>query len=164
MFPRARRTPTPAMRVVSTEPLWHAGIADPDPADLMWLEELREFLRGPGVDLGDLEYLQARYVDYCTNWHAQALEQRWNPTTVLNAFGVALGDLVRGAVPGLSWKRVVQLRPMTFVLATDNGQIVASPLEEIADRWVARDLSWMSGYPALVLRSMPRGPQFPCGS
>lgn len=161
MFPRGRRTPTPAMRVVSTDPLWRDVVADPDPADLVWMEELREFLRGPGVDLGDLEYLQARYLDYCTNWHAQAPEQRWNPRTVLNAFGVALGDLVRGAAPGLSWKLTVHLNPATLVLATEADQIVASPLKDIENRWLARDLNWMRSYPALVTRAVPQAEASP---
>ena len=63
----------------------------PDPAQLVWMEELREFLREPTMRLDNAAAVQALYIDYCSRWHGTPESDRWNPNTSINAIGVVIG-------------------------------------------------------------------------
>ena len=114
---------------------------DPNPFQLVWMEELRELLRVPGVDLTVPEHVERLFVDWCCRWHATPPAERWNPMPSLSALGVAVGDLVRAQRPDLRWRVVADCHPTTLVLADAQDRAVASPVTDIATWWMSRDLA-----------------------
>lgn len=164
LFARSRRADVATPGPGSAEdrgPSWRPGAAedlpvalrDPDPAQLMWMEELREFLRAPRAPL-DLDRVDQLFRTYCISWHAQAPEQRWNPNTVINALGVVLGDQVRLVRPDLRWQVLATSGPTTLVLATDVA--VAYPLTSVAEHWMAGHIDWMRHYPCQIGAAVAR--------
>ncbi len=162
MFPRARRIPAPAKQAVFSSAPHGLPVSDPDLGRLMWMEELREFLREPGIDLSDLTFLESKFIEYCTDWHGQPTIGRWNPRTVMNALGVALGDCLRQQIPGARWQLTSAHGASYLVITAADGLIVAAPLTEMTDHWIARELTWVSGYPGAVLNRLPQ-PRDPGG-
>ena len=118
----------------------------PDPAQLVWMEELREFLREPTMRLDNAAAVQALYIDYCSRWHGAPESDRWNPNTSINAIGVVVGDLMRARRPELEWRVIADCRPTTLLLTDAAGQPVASPLSDVATRWMAKEMLWMDAY------------------
>lgn len=116
-------------------------VEEPDPYQLVRMEELRELLRVPGVDLTIPEHVERLFVDWCCRWHATPPTERWNPMTSLTALGIAVGDLVRAQRPDLRWCVVADCSPTTLVLADAQGHAVASPLTDIATWWMSRELA-----------------------
>lgn len=116
-------------------------LESPDPYQLVWMEELREFLRGPGIDLTVPAHVEKLFIDWCSRWHATTPSERWNPLPSLTALGVAVGDLVRAERPDLNWRVVTGCNPTTLVLADATGRAVASPLTDVATWWMSRELS-----------------------
>ena len=154
MFTRGQRVTGAAEAAVFLDvPDTAPRLVAPNPAQLMWMEELREFLRAPHVRLDDVQHVMSVYLDYCTRWHAQREPQRWNPNTTINALGVALGDLVRGQRPDLRWAVVEDSMPTALALVTESGEPVVSPLDDVAYCWMNRELTWMADY---VARFAPR--------
>lgn len=137
-------------------------VTEPDPARLVWMEELREFLRGPGVNLSDIELLALLYSDYCSDWHSQPTIGRWSPRTAINALGVVVGDCVCRRVPGARWQLTEAHGATRLVITAADGFVVAAPLTEMADQWLARNLEWIRGYPDTVLNRLPQ-PMDPVG-
>ncbi len=157
MFTRGQRVTEVADTAVFLDDASPRLVA-PNPAQLMWMEELREFLRAPHVRLDDVQHVMSVYLDYCTRWHAQREPQRWNPNTTINALGVALGDLVRGQRPDLRWAAVEDSIPTALALVTEDGEPVVSPLDDVAYCWMNRELTWMADY---VARFTPRNADLP---
>lgn len=118
----------------------------PDPAQLVWMEELREFLREPTMRLDNAAAVQALFIDYCSRWHGTPAADRWNPNTSINAIGVVVGDLMRARRPDLEWRVVAGCRPTTLLLTDADGRAVAFPLSDVANRWMAKEMLWMDAY------------------
>lgn len=116
-------------------------LEEPDPYQLVWMEELRELLRGPGVDLTIPEHVERLFVDWCCRWHATTPAERWDPLPSLTALGIAVGDLLRAARPDLLWRVVADCSPTTLILADTDDRPVASPLTDVATWWMARELA-----------------------
>ena len=74
-----------------------------DPAELVWLAEARELLRGPGVDLTDIAWLGGHVDELMAAWHQTMPSLRWDPLPTTTAVGLAVGDAVVARVPGLEW-------------------------------------------------------------
>ncbi len=155
-FPRGRRDQELDYQSVLASARPGFPLTDPDLSRLMWMAELREFLLGPGVDLTDLNFLESLYIEYCTNWHAQPTIGRWNPQTVMNALGVVVGDCIRRQIPGAQWQLTVAHGVSYLVVTAADGLIVAAPLTEMVEHWLARDLIWISSYPDTVLSRLPQ--------
>ena len=116
-------------------------LEEPNPYQLVWMEELRELLRVPGVDLTIPEHVERLFVDWCCRWHATTPAERWDPLPSLTALGIAVGDLARAQRPDLRWCVVADCSPTTLVLADAHGRAVASPLTDIATWWMSRELA-----------------------
>lgn len=138
MTTNGERNPRHDMRRVSESPL---TLAAPDPFQLVWMEELREHLRGPRIDLTVPDQVEQLFVDWCCRWHATTPAERWDPMPSLTALGVAVGDLVRAARPDLRWRVVADCNPTTLVLADAHDRAVASPITDIATWWISRELA-----------------------
>lgn len=156
MLPRVRRSPAPDEPPIFSTIARVMPASQPDPARLVWMEELREFLRGPGIDLSDIKFLESLYRDYCSDWHAQPTIGRWNPQTAINALGVAVGDCVCRQIPGARWQLVDAQGATHLVITAADGLVVAAPTSEMTDQWLARDLNWVSDYPSTVLTRLPQ--------
>lgn len=135
---RAAETAAPPRTPLQTE--------RPDPAQLVWMEELREFLREPTMRLDNAAAVQALYIDYCSRWHGTPESDRWNPNTSINAIGVVVGDLMRARRPELEWRVVAGCRPTTLLLTDPAGTPVTSPLSDVATRWMEREMLWLDAY------------------
>lgn len=156
MFPRIRRSSAPGEPTIFSAATHGLTVVPPDPRYLVWMEELREFLRGPGIDLSDMSYLESLYLDYCSDWHRQPTIGRWSPRTAINALGVAIGDCVCRQIPGARWQLVEAQGGTHLVIAAADGLVVAAPLTEMADQWLARNLNWVSAFPGMVLGRLPQ--------
>lgn len=156
MFPRGRRKIVPADQTVFSSAPLDLPLYDVDLSRLMWMEELREFLRAPGVDITDLSFLSQLYADYCSTWHAEATISRWNPRTIMNALGVALGDCLIRQIPGSRWQLTYAQGASYLVITAADGLILAAPLTELSEQWLARELAWVLTYPSAVLDRLPQ--------
>lgn len=157
-FPPIQRRTTALSAGVLDQRQVHPSLSLPDPAWLMWLEEVREFIRTPDLNFKDLAQIELVYINYCRRWHASASEHRWNPNTLINSLGVVLGDLVRSQVPSAQWRVTVEGRSSSAVLATPSGEILTSPILDVADRWLAGEQLWMGDYVSHIARlTEPRG-------
>ncbi|MGP7960090.1 DUF3806 domain-containing protein [Sanguibacter sp. A247] len=152
MTANGERTPGHDIRRVTDGTL---TLADPNPFQLVWMEELREFLRVPGVDLTVADRVEQLFVDWCCRWHATAPDERWDPMPSLTALGVVVGDLVRTARPDLRWRVVADCNPTTLVLADAQDRAVASPITDIATWWMARELAGITVLLARLAMAAP---------
>ena len=134
---------------------------DPDPFQLVWMEELRELLRGPDIDLAVPQHVDRLFVGWCSRWHATPPAERWDPLPSLSALGVAVGDLVRTRRPDLRWRVVAGCRPTTLVLTDAADRAVASPVTDIATWWMSRDLT---GIPRFLARLLGAPAVAPAGA
>lgn len=116
-----------------------------DPAEILWLEESRELLRGPGLDLTDVERLGALLDELMTAWHAAEPVERWDPLPTITALGLLTGDAVVARVPGLGWVRVEGTA--SIALAHPRTTALALPLDAVAGLW---DAGVPGGLPPLV--------------
>lgn len=106
-----------------------------DPAELMWLEESRELLRGPGVDVTDADRLGVLLDELMGAWHAAAPAARWDPLPTITALGLLAGDVVVARVPGLTWVRVEGAA--SIALAHPRTTTLELPLDAVAALWQA---------------------------
>lgn len=104
-----------------------------DPAEAMWLEESRELLRGPGLDLTDVDRLGVLLDELMTAWHATEPDRRWDPLPTVTALGLLAGDVVVARVPGLTWVRV-EGSP-SIALAHPRTTTLELPLDAVAALW-----------------------------
>jgi len=110
-------------------------VRTPDPAELMWLEEARELLRGPGIDLTDVQWLGTQLDTLMASWHTCPPAQRWNRVPTTTALGIAAGDAVIARVPGLQWVCVPDTAGPRFALAHPATTAVAHPIEAVDEIW-----------------------------
>lgn len=111
------------------------AVRTPDPAELVWLEEARELLRGPQTDLTDVGWLSAQLDVLMGSWHACPPAERWNPTPTTTALGIAVGDAVIARVPGLEWVYVLEPGGSRFALAHRASTLLDHPIEAVSALW-----------------------------
>ena len=108
-----------------------------DPGELVWLEEARELLRGPGVDLRDVGWLGAQLDVLMAVWHETPPVARWNPRPTTTALGITTGDAVIARVPGLQWVQLLEPGASRFALAHPATASLGHPLEAVEAAWAA---------------------------
>ncbi len=113
-----------------------AGVRPPGPVEYVWMEERRELLRGPDVDLSDLGQLAATFDDYVARWHAAPDAARWDPTVSAVAFGVTVGDVVIARVPGTRWAVHPSGLPRLALTHPAHTRL-ALPVDAVAHAWLA---------------------------
>ena len=111
-----------------------------DPAELVWLEEARELLRGPGLDLTDVAWLGTQLDTLMASWHARPVAERWNRIPATTALGIAVSDAVIARVPGLQWVCVPDATGPRFALAHPLLVALEDPIATV-------DLLWTTGKP-----------------
>jgi hypothetical protein len=125
--------PSPRGTAGRAAPDVRPAVRELDPAELVWMEECRELLRGPGLDLADVGWLGTLLDASMTPWHAASRPARWNPLPTITAVGIAAGDAVVSRVPGTAW--VVVSGTGTFALAHPRTTTLELPLEAVEASW-----------------------------
>ncbi|WP_273652427.1 DUF3806 domain-containing protein [Cellulomonas fimi] len=124
----------------------HVDAAPPDAlaplnaAELVWTAQQRalvEELCDGSLDakaVGDLfDRVQA-------TWRAS--EDRPDPEPLVNAFGVALGDLLVQRVPGLAWASHTDASGTRLALTHPTGGLLLLPITTVADEWGSAPERW----------------------
>lgn len=127
--------PTPRSELASLPAGPRPAVRTPDPAELVWLEEARELLRGPETDLTDVGWLGAQLDVLMGSWHACPPAERWNPIPTTTALGIAVGDAVIARVPGLEWVYVLEPGGSRFALAHRASTLLEHPIEAVSALW-----------------------------
>ena len=121
------------------------GVIEPlNAAEIVWTAQHRELLS----DLCD-GYLDARTVGALfdrvqATWIAS--EDRPDPDPLVNAFGVALGDLVAQRQSGLTWCVYRDSAGTELVLAPPGHSLVIFPVAAVAARWGSAPRGWFAPY------------------
>lgn len=121
------------------------GVIEPlNAAEIVWTAQHRELLS----DLCD-GYLDARTVGALfdrvqATWVAS--EDRPDPDPLVNAFGVALGDLVAQRQSGLTWCVYRDSAGTELVLARPGHSLVMFPVAAVAARWGSAPRGWFAPY------------------
>lgn len=113
------------------------------PAELVWMEDLREHLRLPGGNAPSLTELEDRFQEYCPSWHGLPPELRWNPTTLLGALGVCLGDALVLRYPDARWCALERDATRYPAVRLDSQRSTVLPLAAVSKRWLAASQPWM---------------------
>jgi len=132
-------TPPGAAAVRSTP----VTLVDLSPADIMWLDDLRDHLRPKGSDPLDAQALSACFDHYLDRWSAVPLPQRWDPRYLVSAIGVALGDLIVHHLEAARWQRVDDERAKVVAVRLEDRRVTVFPIDAVARRWHAEQRSWI---------------------
>ncbi len=148
-MPLFRRTPRPTDGSVVPTPHGPAGaehvdaepvLASLNAAELVWTAQQRalvEELCDGSLDaqaVGDLfDRVQATW---------RATDDRPDPEPLVNAFGVALGDLLVQRVPGLAWASRTDGSGTQLVLTHPTGGLLLFPITAVGDEWGAAPERW----------------------
>jgi len=121
-----------APRPGSVEPLDRAGT--------VWTTRHRDLIADLCDDTVDTRALGDLFDRVQAVWRDS--EHRIDPRLLVNAFGVALGDLVAVRVPGLSWARYRDDAGGEVVLAHDTQDLVVLPVSSVAHHWGHAPAGW----------------------
>ncbi|HEX5332793.1 MAG TPA: DUF3806 domain-containing protein [Cellulomonas sp.] len=127
--------PSPRGTAVRAAPELRPAVRTLDPAELVWLAEARELLRGPGVDLTDIAWLGGHLDGLMTTWHHTMPSLRWDPLPTTTAVGLAVGDAVIARVPGLEWVFAFDAPGSPYALAHPRTAMVVVPADTVAMLW-----------------------------
>jgi len=75
-----------------------------------------------------------------------ASDERPDPRPLVQAFGVALGDLVVRQVPALGWVSYRDDDDTELALASDDHPLVVFPLSSVDEHWGDVEAGWFSGH------------------
>ncbi|WP_456789907.1 DUF3806 domain-containing protein, partial [Cellulomonas sp. P5_C5] len=111
------------------------------------LDRAREYLRGSGADLTDVDAVGALLHATRTRWAAEP--DAPIPQGMVMALGVGVGDLVVARVPGSRWAlRTAGTAPTPAVVSL-SGEDAALPLADVATRWrTGCTPTWVAEYVA----------------
>ncbi|SDB96521.1 protein of unknown function [Sanguibacter gelidistatuariae] len=121
-------------------------LADPTPVELVWMEELRNHLRSPEVDVTSVHELSHLFDTYCLAWHAAIESDRWDPNYVITALGVALGDVLVAQSGGSRWMVTAGQSSTTVAVRNDLFRGTIFPVDAVARRWITAETRWMAPF------------------
>ncbi|WP_448631193.1 DUF3806 domain-containing protein [Cellulomonas soli] len=78
------------------------------------------------------------------SWLASA--DRDDPHTLVNAFGIALGDLLIARLPSLRWCAYADASGPELVLSHPVHELVVFPISSVARQWGHADDDWFARY------------------
>jgi hypothetical protein len=128
-----------------------------NPAELLFLAQQRALVAGLCDDPGDATAVGALFDRVREQW-AQA-EDRPDPRSLADAFGVALGDLVRAQAPALDWAVCSDRYGTEIVLAQRTPEVLVYPIAAVAQYWESAAQGWFVRHLADVVHGVvPRAP------
>jgi hypothetical protein len=127
-------TPSDESRDVAVEPL--------NAAEVVWVAQHREIVADLCSGSVDAQAVSDLFDRVQAIW-LQA-EDRADPSSLVNAFGIALGDLVAERVPGIAWGRAQDDEHPELVLAHPVQDLVIFPLASVAKNWGHAPAGWLA--------------------
>ncbi|MGV8977853.1 MAG: DUF3806 domain-containing protein [Cellulomonas sp.] len=137
--------PSPHPTAERIAPALRPAVRTLDPTELVWLGEARELLRGPGVDLTDLDWLSGHVDALLAAWRDTMPSLRWDPLPTTTAVGLAVGDAVIARVPGLEWVYALGGPGSPYALAHPRTTMVELPIDAVAHLWADGALGQLPG-------------------
>ncbi|GAA3794104.1 DUF3806 domain-containing protein [Cellulomonas soli] len=113
-------------------------------AELVWAAQHRELVTGLCEGQADVETLSRLFDRVQAGWLASA--DRDDPHTLVNAFGIALGDLLVSRLPGMRWQVYTDARGPELVLAHPVHDLVVFPISSVARQWGHAPEDWFARY------------------
>jgi len=132
-------------------------LREPSVVELVWMEELRQHLRGPGADLRSVGYLSSLFDAYCRAWHRAPESDRWDPDYLVGALGVALGDVLVKQCGSSRWQVVADEPRTTVAVRNDLFRRTFFPVDAVARRWLTAELGWMPAFVQSAGAQLQRG-------
>jgi hypothetical protein len=120
-----------------------------NPAEQVWAAQHRELVS----ELCDGDIDEWTVGDLFDRVHSTWLEsdERPDPTPLVHAFGVALGDLVARDVPGLAWVSYRDDEHVALALSRADNTLVIFPIASIEEHWGVAGDGWFTTHvPAVV--------------
>ena len=129
-------TPADASRAVRVDPL--------NAAEIVWAAQHREIIAGLLDDVVDAQTVGNLFDRVEATWVSS--DDRADPTPLIHAFGVALGDLVSERVPGLVWGTAHGDGDPELVLSHPQHDLVVFPITSVGRHWGHAPAGWLPGY------------------
>ncbi|MCC2336287.1 DUF3806 domain-containing protein [Cellulomonas wangsupingiae] len=85
-------------------------------------------------------------------------EDRPDPRPLAEAFGVALGDLVRAGAPDLAWATCSDRYGVEIVLARQDPEVLVYPIASVGQSWSTAAPGWFVAHLAHILRGVTTEP------
>lgn len=163
-----RTTPAPA---TSTAPAEHGPgapgapgpqdgavvLREPSVVELVWMEEMRQHLRAPGADLRSVGTISSLFDAYCRAWHRAPAAERWDPSYLVAALGVCLGDALVRQCSSSRWQVVDDEPRTTVAVRNDLFRRTFFPVDAVARRWLTAELGWMPAFVTSTGAQLQRG-------
>ncbi|NHN57437.1 DUF3806 domain-containing protein [Calidifontibacter sp. DB0510] len=109
-----------------------------------------------GIDVGDLDSIEAAYERYLQQVRAQPAAERADPTETLTAIAMALGEHLRRNST-LDWRVVTDAQGRDLAIASPDEIEVLFPIDPVADAWQTQQEGWMRGFVDALLSRYERG-------
>ena len=129
-------TPSDESRDVIVEPL--------NAAELVWAAQHRELVAGLCAGSVDAQTVSDLFDRVQSMWLQS--EDRADSTPLVNAFGVALGDLVTERVPGLAWGSAHDDGEPELVLSHPAHDLVIFPIAAVRKNWGHAPAGWLADH------------------
>lgn len=113
-------------------------------AEQVWLAQHRELVVGLCEGNTDAATLSRLFDRVHAGWLASV--DRDDPHTLVNAFGIALGDLLASRLPGLTWHVYTDASGPELVLAHPVQDLVVFPISSVARQWGHAPEDWFARY------------------
>ena len=123
-----------------------------NPAELLFLAQQRALVAGLCDDPADAATVGALFDRVRQQW-AQA-DDRPDPRSLADAFGVALGDLVRAQAPTLDWAVCSDRYGTEIVLAQRTPEVLVYPIAAVAQYWESAAEGWFVRHLADVVHGV----------
>lgn len=127
-------------------------IDDLNPAEHVFLAQQRALVAELCGDPTDAAAVGALFDRVRAQW-AQA-EDRPDPRSLADAFGVALGDLVTARVPGLAWAVCSDRFGTEIVLAQREPEVLVYPVAAVGQHWESAAEGWFVAHLEGVVRGV----------
>lgn len=148
-----------------------AGMRELEPAEHAHLDRLRDHLRASGAPVGSVAGLGALLGAAHGSWARSPEAARPDPSPMISAIAVGVGDLVLAGAPAARWVLRVDGGPPSPALLSADGSAAVVPFADVRRRWTGDegglDADWLDGYVTAASAHLaesapvPQAPQAP---
>ena len=133
-----------------------------NPAELVWAAQHRELVSE--LCDGDVDEWTVGHLFDRVHGTWLASEEQPDPSPLVHAFGVALGDLVARDVPGLAWVSYQDDDEVVLALSRTGNPLVVFPIASVEAHWGVADEGWFTDHVHVVVDETLRQLQRAAGS
>jgi hypothetical protein len=112
-------------------------LSEPTDVERNWIASLLAIVADSGTDVDDAAQIRALYDDSVMRWHRVNPPERVNPSPMINAIGIAIGEHVVRCT-SLRWTLGVIDGRTELGLAEGASHVLLYPTELVAERWRAQ--------------------------